>query len=397
MEQKVVDDLTLQINLLDKKVQEQHKKMCDGFISKSDFALFEEKVNKDQEIIGKEIAAAKAPQFTAAEIKEQLDTDQGKAWSKFLRKGEKALTEMERKVLVIADDTQGGYLATPPQFVQEIIKGVTDMSPIRQLAKVQQVSGGSIMVPKRTAQFSAIRVSEIGTRSERTGLTYGLEQMQFGEVYADVRISKKNIEDSAFNLEAEITSEIIEQFAVLEGTEFLTGSGANDVPEGIMTNADLKVEGTGCRHTATTAVITIDDLLSVQYLLKEPYVKNAVWLMKRDVAGYLRTLRSGASGTSGDYYWQPSVQAGVPALLLGSPVVECPDMTGLTSGAPVQNTYPIAYGDFKKGYLIGERIGLEIQRLVELYAASSTIGFLARRRYNGQVVLSEAIKTLMIN
>jgi HK97 family phage major capsid protein len=161
-----------------------------------------------------------------------------------------------------------------------------------------------------------------------------------------------------------------------------------------MTNADLKVEGTGCRHTATTVVITMDDLLSVQYLLKEAYVRNAAWLMKRDVAGYLRKLKS---GTTGEYYWQPSVQAGSPAMLLASPVYECPDMTGLTSNAPVQNTYPIAYGDFKKGYLIGDRIGLEIQRLVELYAASGTIGFLARRRYNGQVVLSEAIKTLMID
>ncbi len=394
IEQKVIDELNLQIQLLDKKVQEFNTMKEKGLISQAEFKAREEKVDKDIDILSKEVAKAKTPQMTAAEIKEQLDSDQGKAWSKFLRKGEKALNEMERKVLVIADDTQGGYLATPPQFVQEIIKGVTLMSPIRQLAKVQQTSSGSIQVPKRTASFSALRVSEIGTRSETTGLTYGMEQMQLGEVYADVRVSKKNIEDSAFNLEAEIASEIVEQFAVLEGTEFISGSGANDTPEGIMTNTDLKVEGTGCRHTATTAVITMDDLLSVQYLLAEPYAKNAAWLMKRDVVGYLRTLKA---ATADNYYWQPSLQLGQPPLLLGSPVYECPDMTGLTAGLPVQNTYPIAYGDFKKGYLIGDRIGIEIQRLVELYAATNTIGFLARRRYNGQVVLSEAIKTLMID
>jgi HK97 family phage major capsid protein len=396
MDQKQIDEKVLEINLLDKKVQETLTAM-NGKVNSSDFKVFEEKINAQQDAIGKEVAALKVPHISVAEIKEQNESDRGKAWSKFLRKGEKSLNEMERKVLIISDDTQGGYLATPPEYVNEIIKAVTLMSPIRQLAKVQQTSSGSIMVPKRTASFTAVRTSEIGTRSETTGLTYGMEQMQLGEVYADVRISKKNIEDSAFNLEGEIASEIAEQFAVLEGTEFISGSGANDVPEGIMTNTDLKVEGTGCRHTATTLVITIDDLLSVQYLLKEAYTRNAVWLMKRDVAGYLRTLRNGASGTSGDYYWQPSVQAGVPATLLGSPVYECPDMTGLTSSALVQNTYPVAYGDFKKGYLIGDRIGLEIQRLVELYAATGTIGFLARRRYNGQVVLSEAIKTLMIN
>ncbi len=394
IDEKKIDELNLAINRLDAKVQEFDKMKEKGYIGAAEFKAREEKVDKDIEILSKEVAAAKVPKISAAEVKEQLDSFQGKAFSKMLRKGVQALTPDEVKVLTIADDTTGGYLATPPQFVQEIIKAITLMSPVRQLAKVQQTSSGSIMVPKRTAQFSAARVSEIGTRSERTGLTYGMEQMQLGEVYADVRISKKNIEDSAFNLEAEIASEIVEQFAVLEGTEFITGSGANDVPEGIMTNADLKVEGTGCRHTATTVVITMDDLLSVQYLLKEAYARNAAWLMKRDVVGYLRTLKA---ATSYNYYWQPSTQLGQPAMLLGSPVYECNDMTGLTAGAPVQNTYPIAYGDFKKGYLIGDRIGLEIQRLVELYAASGTIGFLARRRYNGQVVLSEAIKTLMID
>lgn len=394
IDEKKIDELNLAISRLDAKVQEFDKMKEKGLISAADFKLREDKVDADIAILSKEVAKAKVPQMTAAEIKEQNESFHGKAFGKFLRKGMQALTPEEQKVLVISDDTQGGYLATPPEYVNEIIKAITLMSPIRQLAKVQQTSSGSIMVPRRTAQFSAIRTSsEISTKSERTGLTYGMEQMQLGEVYADVRISKRNIEDSAFNLEAEIASEIVEQFGVLEGTEFISGSGANDVPEGIMTNTDLKVEGTGCLHTATTVVIVIDDLLGVQYLLKEAYVRNAAWLMKRDVAGYIRKLKS---ATTGDYYWQPSVQAGAPAMLLGSPVYECPDMTGLTANAPVQNTYPVAYGDFKKGYLIGDRIGLEIQRLVELYAATSTIGFLARKRYNGQVVLSEAIKTLMV-
>jgi HK97 family phage major capsid protein len=397
IDEKKIDELNLAISRLDAKVQEFDKAKEKGLISKADFDEKVAKIDADQEILAKEVAALKVPKISAAEIKEQNDSFHGKAFSKFLRKGVQSLTPDEVKVLVISDDTQGGYLATPPEYMKEIIKGVTLMSPIRQLARVQTTSSGSFMVPKRTAQFSAVRVSEIGTKSERTGLTYGLEQMNLGEVYADVRISKHNIEDSAFNLEGEIASEIVEQFGVLEGTEFVSGSGANDTPEGIMTHSDLKVEGTGCRHTKTTVVITIDDLLSVKYLLASEYARNAAWLMKRDVAGYLRTLKDGASGTSGAYYWQPSVQAGEPDMLLGSPVYECPDMTGLTAGAPVQNTYPIAYGDFKKGYLIVDRLGIEIQRLVELYAATSTIGFLARRRYNGQVVLSEAIKTLMID
>ena len=393
MEQKTVDELVLKVNLLDKLVQEQHKKMAEESISKSDFKVIEERINADQAKMGEEIAKLRVPQINAAEIKEQSKTEVGKAFGKLLRKGLESLNPAERKVLTIGDDTTGGYLETPPDYVQEIIKGITDISPVRSVCKVRQTSGSSIQVPKRTGQFAAIRVSEIGTKAETTGLAWGLEEMKLGEVYAEVRVSKQNIEDSAFNLEAEIASEIVEQFAVLEGSEFIDGSGANDVPEGILSHADLIVEGTGCRHTATADTIVTDDLLSVQYLLKEAYAKNAVWLMKRDVVGYIRTLKY---ATSNEYIWQPSMAGGTPALLLGSPVLECPDMPGLTSGALVTGEYPVAYGDFKKGYLIGERIGLEIQRLVELYALTSTIGFLARKRYNGQVVLSEAIKLLMI-
>lgn len=393
MDQKQIDDLVLQINALDKKVQEQNTLLEQGRIGKSDLKAFEEKVNKAQDDLGKEIAKLKVPQVSAAEVKEESKTAAGKTFDKLLRKGLQTLNPAERKVLTISDDTTGGYLETPPDYVREIIKGVTVLSPFRSVARVRNTSSNTIQVPKRTGQFSAIRVSEIGTKSERTGLAYGLEEMKMGEVYADVRISKQNIEDSAFNLQAEIASEIIEQFAVLEGTEFITGSGANDIPEGILTNADLKVEGTGCVHTASADTIVTDDLLNVQYLLKEAYVKNATWLMKRTVVGYIRKLKY---ATSNEYIWAPSIAGGVPATLLGSPVLECTDMPGLTGGALVTGEYPVAYGDFGKGYLIGERIGLEIQRLDELFALSSTIGFLARKRYNGQVVLSEAIKLLMI-
>jgi HK97 family phage major capsid protein len=393
MDQKQIDDLVLQINLLDKKVQEFDKMKEKGFISASDFKEREDKINAAQDVMAKEIAKLRVPQVSSEQIKEDGKTAIGKAFDKLLRKGLQALGPDERKVLTISDDTTGGYLETPPDYVQEIIKGVTLYSPFRSVARVRNTASNTIQVPKRTASFSAIRVSEIGTKSERTGLAYGLEEMKLGEVYADVRISKQNIEDSAFNLQAEIASEIIEQFAVLEGTEFITGTGANDIPEGILTNAELKVEGTGCRHTASADTIVTDDLLSVQYLLKEAYVKAATWLMKRDVVGYIRKLKY---ATSNEYIWQPSLAGGVPATLLGSPVLECTDMPGLTGGALITGEYPVAYGDFGKGYLIGERIGLEIQRLDELFALSSTIGFLARKRYNGQVVLSEAIKLLMI-
>ena len=89
---------------------------------------------------------------------------------KFLRKGKELLTEDETKVLTVSDDTTGGYLAIP-EYVQEIIKAETEISPIRAVARVRQTGNISVQVPKRTGQFTAVWVGETETRSETTGLT----------------------------------------------------------------------------------------------------------------------------------------------------------------------------------------------------------------------------------
>lgn len=394
MDEKLINEKVQEIQNLDKLVQTTLTAMKDK-VASSDFKVFEDKVNAAQDALGKEIAKLKLPQFSAQDLAGAIDEKKSvehKAYGKALRQGRERLTPDEAKVLTISDDTTGGYLALPTDYEAEIIKSITLMSPVRQLARVRQTSGHTVGAVKQTASFSASRTAEIATRTETTGLTYGKEEMSLPEAYALVRVSNQDVEDSKYNLEGEINFNIAEQMGVLEGTEFITGTGVGKM-EGILTHADLKVENTGCIHTATTVVIVIDDLLAVQYLLKEGYVRNAKWIMKRDVAGYLRKLKS---ATTGEYYWQPSVQAGAPAMLLGSPVIECPDMTGLTANAPVQNTYPVGYGDFSRGYLFAERLGTTVQKLVELYAASGQVGFLARRRFNGQIVLSEAIKLLMI-
>lgn len=354
-------------------------------VSLSDFKTFEEKVDKRWGEIAAEILKLKAP-----ELAPPADADAARlalhkrAFGHFLRG--KPVSAEEQRVLTIADDTTGGFLAAPDDYVRTIIKGITEKSPIRSLAWVRPTSARSIKVPKRTGQFSASRTAEIAERTERTGLTYGLEEMQLPEAYALVRISRQDIEDSAFNLEAELASEIIEQFEVLEGTEFVSGTGGAGQSEGILTNTQVVA---GAVSTAGSNVIAADDMVALQYALKEGYARNATWLMKRVT---VKTIRQLKEATTNAYIWQPGLQLGQPASLLGNPVVECVDMpSGL-----VDNQYEVAYGDFRRGYLIGDRVSIEIQRLNEKYAEYGQVGFLARKRFNAQVVLPEAIKILKI-
>jgi HK97 family phage major capsid protein len=289
-----------------------------------------------------------------------------------------AAVEAEYKSLGIANDVSGGYLA-PSEFVREIIKGVTEMSPARQLARVRQTGSKSILLPKRTGQFAAVWTAEQGTRSETTGLAWGMLEIHAHEMYALVDISNQNLEDSAFNLESEISFEATEQFAVAEGAAFVTGTGVGQ-PEGFMTNADV-----GSTNSGSAAVITADGLLTLKHAIKTAYARNANWALNRTTLGSARKLKDG----NGAYMWMPGIAQGKPNTLDGDPYVEVPDMP--SEGA---NTYPVAYGDFARAYSLVDRIAMSMLRDPYTQATSGNIRFLFRRRLGGMVVLPEAIRKL---
>ena len=151
-------------------------------------------------------------------IDEKMD-----AFDKWLRKGEKDMEAHEVKSLSVSDDSQAGFLA-PPEYVAELIKTITEISPMRQIARVRQTNQKSIQMPSRTATFSAAWVAEQGTRSETTGYTTQLEEIPTHEQYALVDISSQMLEDSVFNLESEMQEEFATQFAKNEGNAFVAGA-----------------------------------------------------------------------------------------------------------------------------------------------------------------------------
>lgn len=290
----------------------------------------------------------------------------------------------ETKALVLANDTTGGFLA-PPEYVAEIIKGVTEISPVRALARLRTTAAKSIQIPKRTGQFAARRTGETETRSETTGLAYGMVEINAPEMYAIIDISEQNLEDSAFDLEAEIRMEAAEQFSVREGYEFVNGVLAKGEMEGILVNSDIATKNSGTAATIKDADGQADGILSVKYDLKSAYARNANWAMNRTTLGSVRKLKNSQK----DYIWMPGLAQGRPNTIDGDPYVEVPDMPNEGAGAK-----PIAYGDFQRGYTMVDRIAMTMLRDPYTQADSGLIRFRFRRRVGGQVVLAEAIKTL---
>ena len=310
-------------------------------------------------------------------------TATGRAFSGYLRKGTERMMPDEVKALTVANDTTGGFLA-PAEYVREIIKGEIDVSPIRTVARVRQTGNRAVQVPKRTGQFAAQWTGEVETRAETTGLTYGLEELPTHELYALVDISQQDLEDAEFSLEEELGQEFAEQFALAEGAAFVTGNGVKR-PAGFMSDDTVASDNSGSAATIADADGQANGLIELSHNLKPAYARNGVWLLDRKTLGSVRKLKD----ANGHYVWQPGLTNGIQSTVLGAPYVEAPDMPDEAA-----NAFPIAFGDWRRAYMIVDRVQMSVLRDPFTLATSGTVRFVARRRVGGQVVLAEAIRKL---
>jgi HK97 family phage major capsid protein len=300
------------------------------------------------------------------------------AFLDFARYGVDRMQTERKNVMTIADDTTGGYLA-PPEYIKDILKQIVEYSPLRQYVRVISTSQKSVQIPKRTAVFAAVWVGEIESRSETDGLRYGLEELPIHELVADARFSQSNLEDSVFNLESELKGEFAEQFGVAEGIALISGTGTKK-PEGILT-----ASGSGSVNSGAATSVTADGILSLKYSIKTAYANNATFLLNRSTLGVIRKLKDG----NGQYLWVPGLAQGRPNAIDGDPYVEMPDMPSLSAG-----TKAMAYGDWKRAYILVDRIAMSMIRDGLTLASSGQVKFIARRRLGGQVVMAEAFSVM---
>ena len=375
----------------DEKLEALEKGQNVDTLVDSKLEAIEEKLN-GLEDINQEITQAKQAQEGIKEQVENLETvmrrpnsgleakqiDEGlEAFEAYCRKGLEGLDDAEKKALTVSNDNTGGYLA-PPEYVRELLKTVTEISPVRSIARVRSTGQRSIQVPKRDGQFSAAWVAESGTRAETTGYTVGLEELPAHELYALVDISEQNLEDTVFDLESEMQSEFAEQFAKAEGTAFVSGNSVGK-PEGLLTNSSV-----GESNSGNGTALLADGLITLVHSIKSEYGRNGTFMFNRGTLSAIRKLKD----TAGQYVFQAgmSLQAGVPNTILGYPYVEATDMPDVGAGA-----YPVLFGDFRRAYMIVDRVALAVTRDPFTQATSGNVRYIARRRVGGQVIQAEAI------
>ena len=273
-------------------------------------------------------------------------------------------------------DEQGGYLV-PEEYDRRLIDVLTEENIMRGLATTITTSGEhkiNIAATKPAASW----IEEGGA------LTFG--DATFDEIYLDayklhvaIKITEELLYDNAFNLENYIITQFGKALANAEEDAFLNGDGTGK-PTGIF----HPTKGGQIYGATAKDKIATDDIISLIYSLKRPYRKNASFIMNDQTLCDLRKLKD----NNGQYLWQPSVQMGEPDRILGYAVRTSQFAPTAAAGKPL-----MAFGDYSY-YNIGDRGTRSFAELRELFAGNGMIGYVAKERVDGKLVLPEAIKVL---
>jgi HK97 family phage major capsid protein len=307
----------------------------------------------------------------------------------YLRRG----AETEIKAISGVTPQDGGY-AVPPEIDARIGSELKDISPIRRIAQVVQTGTAGYRKLFATGNTGSGWVSETAGRPETATPTFAEIAPPTGELYANPAASQGMLDDAAFDLEGWLAREIASEFARAEGAAFVNGSGVNR-PQGFLT-APTSTQGDAARPFGTLQYQGTGDaagfgdalelaLIDLAHSLKAGHRQGASWVMNSATLAEVRKLKA----SDGAFLWQPGLVEGRPDRLLGYPVVEAEEMPDIDPG-----TFPIAFGNFKAGYLIAERSATQILR--DPFTNKPFVHFYATRRVGGQVLDSAAIKLLKI-
>ena len=310
---------------------------------------------------------------------------------RYLRRGDTSLFEVKAMNTLVP--AEGGY-AVPRQIDALIARQLVEISPIRALAQVVQTGTAGYRKLVARGGTASGWVSETAPRPETGAPLFAEIAPPTGELYANPAASQAMLDDAGFDLESWLASEIAMEFARAEGAAFVHGSGINQ-PDGFL-NAPATAQADGARAFGTLQYVGSGAaagfgsnpearLIDLVHTLKAGHRQGASWVMNSATLAEVRKLKT----ADGAFLWQPGLVEGQPDRLLGYPVVEAEDMPDIAAGA-----YPVAFGNFRHGYLIAERSATQILR--DPYTNKPFVHFYATRRVGGQVLDSAAIKLLKI-
>ena len=269
-------------------------------------------------------------------------------------------------------DTDGGYLV-PEEYDNRLIDVLGEENIMRKLG-TRITTSGEHKINIAATKPAASWIEEGGALSFGDA-TFDQILMDAHKLHVAIKVTEELLYDNAFGLENYIITQFGKALANAEEDAFLNGDGVGK-PLGL-----FAASGGGQIAETLTAAIKADDIINLVYALKHPYRKNASFIMNDKNIAAIRKLKD----NNGAYIWQPSAQAGEPDRLFGYPVH--------TSAYAPEDA--IAFGDYKY-YNIGDRGTRSFKQLTELFAGNGMIGYVAKERVDGKLILPEAVQILKL-
>jgi HK97 family phage major capsid protein len=313
------------------------------------------------------------------------------AFDAYVRTGDvRSLKQLEGKALSAGSGPDGGFLVPVPAE-RELLRRLAMISPMRGLATVREISGSQLKKAFSTTGPVAGWAGEALARPQTNSQILADLTFPAMELYAMPSATQTLLDDGAIDIEQWVADEVETVFAEKEGQAFIAGDGI-DKPKGILgysnvANSSWTWGNVGYLATgvagAFAATNPSDILISLAYAVKGGYRQNGTFIMNRETQATIRRFKD----AQGNYIWQPPATVGATASLMNFPVVEAEDMPAMAS-----NSFSVAFGDFRRGYLVVDRMGVRILR--DPYSAKPYVLFYTTKRVGGGVQDFDAFKLL---
>lgn len=373
----------------DERLAELETRMGGDALTSEKLVRIDDALDEARRRLDRLVLDTRRPALGGEEPRDPAVAEHKAAFASYVRHGEAGgLKQLEGKALSAGSGPDGGYLA-PSTVETEILRRLAAVSPIRALASVRMISSGTYKKAFSTTGPAAGWVAEAAARPQSGSPTLAELSFPAMELYAMPAATQTLLDDAVVDIDQWIAEEVESAFAEQEGAAFVNGDGL-DKPKGFLaypTVADaswswgnIGVLNSGVAG-AFPASNPADLLVDLVYALKAGYRQNASFVMNRKTQAVIRKFKDG----NGQYLWQPPVAAGAPATLLGFPLVEAEDMPNLAN-----NAISVAFGDFRRGYLVVDRAGVRILR--DPYSAKPYVLFYTTKRVGGGVQDFAAIK-----
>ncbi len=349
---------------------------------------------KEKDRLDKIEAALNRGEFNGggADDESKAKAEHKAGFNAYFRKGRDAgLRDLEVSAkLTTQIDEDGGYIV-PEEVDKSIERVLGTMSAMRKLARVQPVGAATFKKMINTGGATSGWVGEEQSRAETsTPKLIGLEFV-CKELYAEPATTQTMLEDAMFDVAAWLSEEVGLEFSEQEGNAFILGDGVSK-PRGILAypmiaNSSYAWGKVGFIASgaagAFAAADPADKLIDMQHSLKAGYRQNAAWLMNDLTLAEVRKLKDG----QGNYLWRPGLQEGAPDLILGKGVETDDNMPDIAA-----NSFSIAFGDYRRAYIITDRRGTRVLR--DDLTDKPNVKFYTTKRVGGGIQNFAAIKLM---